>query len=73
MYLAVVTVVFGQAVAFASWKLALLAVALWSLFHGVVVVLEEPHLRSRYGTLYEAYCRAVPRWLRAPGRRRPPR
>ena len=27
------------------------------------VRLEEKHLRRRYGDVYVAYCRSVPRWL----------
>ncbi len=38
--------------------------------HLVVVHVEEPELRRRFGASYEEYCRAVPRWLpRLVGRR----
>ncbi len=38
---------------------ALVAIAL----HYIVVYVEEPELRRRFGEEYEAYCRRVPRWL----------
>jgi protein-S-isoprenylcysteine O-methyltransferase Ste14 len=31
--------------------------------HLVVVRVEEPELRARFGEIYDAYCRSVPRWL----------
>jgi protein-S-isoprenylcysteine O-methyltransferase Ste14 len=33
------------------------------LAHLFVILYEEPHLRATFGTPYEAYCRAVRRWL----------
>jgi protein-S-isoprenylcysteine O-methyltransferase Ste14 len=29
----------------------------------VVVYIEEPHLREKFGSSFEKYCRGVPRWL----------
>ena len=63
MYVGVVLAVVGQAIVFASRAIAVYGAFLWLLFHLVVVALEEPHLRARYGEPYEAYCRRVPRWL----------
>ena len=62
MYLAVGSIILGQAIAFAS-----VGVLAWFGLFAVAVVLfvaayEEPTLRRRYGTSYEAYCRAVPAW-----------
>jgi protein-S-isoprenylcysteine O-methyltransferase Ste14 len=31
--------------------------------HLLVVRVEEPELRDRFGARYEEYCRQVPRWL----------
>ena len=54
------------------WAVALLAssagVVLYALAasvaaHLVVVHVEEPELRRRFGERYEEYCRRVPRWL----------
>ena len=41
-----------------------------TVVHLLVVTLEEPGLRRRFGASYEVYCKRVPRWI--PGRRRPP-
>ena len=63
MYVAVLLVVFGQAVVFAAVNVAAYGVVLWLFFHLTVVFLEEPHLRQQYGPSYDDYCRRVPRWL----------
>lgn len=63
MYIGVLLVVFGQAILFASLRVAEYGFALWLLFHVVVVFLEEPHLRRERGQSYDDYCRQVPRWL----------
>ena len=36
------------------------------LFHLRVVRFEEPALRQRFGSVYEEYCRRVPRWIPRP-------
>ena len=69
MYVGVTLALLGQVVLFQSWTLLAYAALGWVTFHFVVVALEEPHLREKFGESYERYCRAVPRWL--PGRRRP--
>jgi protein-S-isoprenylcysteine O-methyltransferase Ste14 len=43
-------------------------VLLWAaviglVFHLFVVLYEEPHLRKLFGADYDAYRRAVPRWI----------
>jgi len=65
MYIGVLSVVFGQAIVFASRPIAVYGAALWLFFHVTVVVLEEPHLRELHGASYDEYCRRVPRWLAA--------
>ena len=68
MYVGVASVVWGEALLFGSWALALFAAAVCAAFHAFVVLYEEPSLRGRFGEAYERYCRAVPRWLPRPGR-----
>ena len=53
------------AVAFyvASAGVVLYAVAATVAAHLVVIRIEEPVLRERFGESYAAYCRDVPRWL----------
>ena len=68
MYLGVLSVVTGWAILTAAPVLVLYLMALAGAFHLFVIGYEEPALRRRFGPAYEAYCRAVPRWL--PARRR---
>jgi protein-S-isoprenylcysteine O-methyltransferase Ste14 len=63
MYAGVILAVLGQALIFASPGVAVYGAILWLCFHLVIVCLEEPHLRRRYGLSYQEYCRHVPRWL----------
>ena len=53
----------GAALATASFGLGGLAAASWAAAHLWVVRVEEPRLRARFGTAYEAYLQSVPRWL----------
>jgi protein-S-isoprenylcysteine O-methyltransferase Ste14 len=63
MYVAVSALIFGQAVLFASWGLAVYGVIVAAGFHIFVRVYEEPTLREAYGEQYAAYCAATPRWI----------
>jgi protein-S-isoprenylcysteine O-methyltransferase Ste14 len=63
MYVAVTALIFGQAVLFASWGLALYGVLIAAAFHTFVLAYEEPTLREAYGEAYAAYCSATPRWI----------
>jgi len=69
MYVAVVTVLAGEALAWSSTALAGYAVLMLVVFHLFVVAWEEPALRRQFGESYVDYCRRVPRWL---GRRDEP-
>jgi protein-S-isoprenylcysteine O-methyltransferase Ste14 len=69
MYLAVVTVLLGEAVLFASPDLLAFAGAVWLVFHMVVVFIEEPHLHRAHGETYDRYCREVGRWMPRRSRR----
>jgi protein-S-isoprenylcysteine O-methyltransferase Ste14 len=40
-----------------------------AFIHLLLVLWEEPDLRRRFGSEYDSYCQAVPRWV---GRRRDP-
>ena len=64
MYLGIVSTVLGEAIYFEKKALFLYALLLWLIFHFVIIIIEEPHLRRREGEMYEAYCKTVPRWLR---------
>ncbi|HVQ09138.1 MAG TPA: methyltransferase [Allosphingosinicella sp.] len=63
MYVAVVTLVIGQALFFGALGLLLYAAAGWLFFHLFVLGYEEPALRRQFPDDYERFTRAVPRWL----------
>ena len=69
MYLAVVSLIAGQALLFASGMLLAYGVVVALAFHTFVVGYEEPTLRRRFGAGYEVYAAEVRRWMpRAPRR-----
>lgn len=71
MYIAVVTIIVGEALLFRSWRLLVWAAILFTAFHLVVVGYEEPALRRRFGESYETYRRDSGRWIpRRPRRSR---
>lgn len=72
MYVAVLSIVFGQALWFGSRAVALYGLALWLVFHVFVVAYEEPTLARRYGESYERFRAAVNRWLPRRPRATPP-
>jgi protein-S-isoprenylcysteine O-methyltransferase Ste14 len=59
----VLCVLLGEAALFGSPPLAYWFAAFFALNAIWFVVVEEPGLRRRFGREYEAYARAVPRWL----------
>src|SRR5712692_8569126 len=63
MYLAVLSVVIGEAMLFHSLLLVGYALLVWTVVHLFVVFVEEPSLRRQFGKSYETYLRVVPRWL----------
>lgn len=68
-YVAVVSLLVGQALVFGSTAVLLYALGVSVAFHLFVVLYEEPTLRRQFGAEYEAYQRQVPRWI--PRRRHP--
>jgi protein-S-isoprenylcysteine O-methyltransferase Ste14 len=63
MYVAVASIVLGQALLLGHPRLVWYALALWALFHAFVLAYEEPTLARRYGESYERYRASVNRWL----------
>jgi protein-S-isoprenylcysteine O-methyltransferase Ste14 len=63
MYVAVVLVLFGWAIAFRSWALAVYAFAIGVGFHLRVVFGEEPWLARTFGEKWVRYRSRVPRWF----------
>ncbi len=62
MYLAVLTVILGQALLFGSWGLVLYAVTVLAAVAAFVKGYEEPTLTAAYGEQYLNYRRNVPGW-----------
>ncbi len=56
-------VIWAEALYLASLGLFVYAVLISLAGQLVVVYVEEPELRERFGETYEAYCREVPRWF----------
>ena len=63
IYIAVVAVIFGQALLFGDWRLLWYGALLWFFFHIFVVMYEEPTLKQTFGLEYEAFRANVPRWI----------
>src|SRR5215470_18318206 len=63
MYVAVVTVIAGQALLFADQRLLWYGALFFLACHIFVVVYEEPTLKRTFGTEYEAFRANVPRWI----------
>ena len=62
MYVAVLAVITGQALLFGSVVLLGYAGVVWLLFHGFVLLYEEPTLRHKFGPSYDVYRANVLRW-----------
>jgi protein-S-isoprenylcysteine O-methyltransferase Ste14 len=63
MYVAVLSVLVGEAILFRSYVLAGYALVFWAVVHAFVVLVEEPSLREQFGADYETYLRTVGRWI----------
>ena len=63
MYIAVLSVVIGEAILFRSFLLVGYALLVGLVVHMFVVFVEEPSLRGQFGGSYETYLRTVRRWL----------
>ena len=67
------SIIWAEMLLFRSLGIALYAAAATGLAHWVVVHVEEPELRSRFGPSYQHYCERVRRWLPWSRRGQPPR
>lgn len=63
MYVAVTTILVGEAMFYGSLPLLIWAAVAWIFFHFFVVLYEEPTLQRRFGPAYESYVEHVPRWV----------
>jgi protein-S-isoprenylcysteine O-methyltransferase Ste14 len=69
MYVGAVALLAGSGLLLRSISVVALAAIAALLAHLLVVLVEEPGLRGRFGAAYEEYCRTAGRWLpkRRPG------
>ena len=63
MYVALLAIVFGQALLLGNVELIVYGAVFWVACHFFVVLYEERNLGGRFGAAYEKYRAAVPRWL----------
>jgi protein-S-isoprenylcysteine O-methyltransferase Ste14 len=63
IYVALIAVVLGQALFFASLGLVVYAVVIWVVTASFVRIYEEPTLTRQFGSEYEAYRRNVRAWI----------
>ena len=63
MYVGGLLVLLGQAIYFQSTALLLYALGWWLAVHLFIVLYEEPHLKSIFGSDYDEYRRTVSRWI----------
>jgi protein-S-isoprenylcysteine O-methyltransferase Ste14 len=63
MYVAVTSMILGQALLLGDLHLLAYAVFPWLAANLFVLIYEEPALRRSFGAEYETYCAHVPRWI----------
>src|SRR5215468_5114682 len=63
MYVAVTSLILGQALLFGSLRVLEYGLVVWLAFHLFVLAYEEPTLRRTFGPEYEKFCANVPRWI----------
>ena len=63
MYVAVVSVILGQALLLGNIRVLAYVIFVWLAFHLFVLIYEEPTLRKSFGAEYETFCAHVPRWI----------
>ena len=63
MYVADLAAISGQAILFRSVSLVVYGLVIWLGLHLFVTRYEEPTLRRKFGTSYDAFCNNVPRWI----------
>jgi protein-S-isoprenylcysteine O-methyltransferase Ste14 len=62
MYIAVLSLVFGQSLLFGNLSVLKYGLAVALGFYLFVLLYEEPALRNKFGDEYDVYCKNVRRW-----------
>ena len=63
MYVAVVSIIVGQALLFSNVQVLEYGAAAWRVAHLFVLAYEEPKMRSTFPEEYQLYRANVPRWI----------
>lgn len=63
MYVGILSILLGEALLFASWRLVEYTAVVFFFFFLFVALYEEPSLRQKFGESYRRYCKSVPRWI----------
>ena len=63
MYVAVLSLIFGQALLFGNVAVLVYGLAMWLIVHLFVLGYEEPTLSGTFGAQYDAYREGVRRWI----------
>ena len=63
MYVAVVSIILGQAMLFGNVTVLEYGALAWLLAHLFVLTYEEPKMRSTFAEEYRRFCTNVPRWI----------
>ena len=66
MYVAVATMVIGQALLFGNLRVLAYGLFVWLVTYIFVLTYEEPTLRKTFGAEYATYRANVPRWIPRP-------
>jgi hypothetical protein len=63
VYVAVVSIILGQALLFANVHVLEYGAGTWLVTHGFVLTYEEPKMRATFGDEYRDFSANVPRWI----------
>jgi protein-S-isoprenylcysteine O-methyltransferase Ste14 len=63
IYVAVTSLIVGQALFFGEVRLLEYGLGVWAFFHFWVLAIEEPGLRDKFGAEYLDFCAHVRRWI----------
>ena len=63
MYVAVVSIIVGQALLFSNIHVLEYGALFWLVAHFFVLAYEEPKMRSTFAEEYKQFCANVPRWI----------
>ncbi len=63
MYVAVLSLIFGQGLLFGCVRILEYGLAVWLGFHLFVLLYEEPVLRRKFSREYQEFFANVPRWI----------